>query len=106
MLDTSAAVIHDPRVSGEYRRGPAIECASAFDAVRRALAVRRATATAVVEPEERQSRVRVGIDNRIMRLRRKVEADPRNPQAIRSVRGVGYPAVVVTKRGARDDEDP
>jgi DNA-binding response OmpR family regulator len=30
------------------------------------------------------------IDNRIMRLRRKVEADPRNPQAIRSVRGVGY----------------
>jgi DNA-binding response OmpR family regulator len=30
------------------------------------------------------------IDHRIMRLRRKVEADPRKPQAIRSVRGVGY----------------
>lgn len=30
------------------------------------------------------------IDNRIMRLRRKVEADPSKPQAIRSVRGVGY----------------
>jgi DNA-binding response OmpR family regulator len=29
------------------------------------------------------------IDHRIMRLRRKVEADPRKPQAIRSVRGVG-----------------
>jgi two-component system phosphate regulon response regulator OmpR len=30
------------------------------------------------------------IDNRIMRLRRKVEADPGKPEAIRSVRGVGY----------------
>lgn len=30
------------------------------------------------------------IDNRIMRLRRKIEADPGKPQAIRSVRGVGY----------------
>ncbi len=30
------------------------------------------------------------IDNRMMRLRRKVEIDPRKPQAIRSVRGVGY----------------
>lgn len=30
------------------------------------------------------------IDNRMMRLRRKVEADPAKPQAIRSVRGVGY----------------
>ncbi len=30
------------------------------------------------------------IDNRIMRLRRKVEADPAKPQAIRSVRGIGY----------------
>jgi two-component system phosphate regulon response regulator OmpR len=30
------------------------------------------------------------IDNRIMRLRRKIEADPAKPQAIRSVRGVGY----------------
>ncbi len=30
------------------------------------------------------------IDNRIMRLRRKVEVDPSKPQAIRSVRGVGY----------------
>jgi two-component system phosphate regulon response regulator OmpR len=30
------------------------------------------------------------IDNRIMRLRRKVEADPGKPDAIRSVRGVGY----------------
>jgi DNA-binding response OmpR family regulator len=30
------------------------------------------------------------IDNRIMRLRRKIEADPSKPQAIRSVRGVGY----------------
>ena len=30
------------------------------------------------------------IDIRIARLRRKVEADPDNPQAIRTVRGVGY----------------
>ena len=30
------------------------------------------------------------IDNRIMRLRRKVEADPGKPQCIRNVRGVGY----------------
>src|SRR5579883_386971 len=30
------------------------------------------------------------IDNRIMRLRRKVERDPSKPEAIRSVRGVGY----------------
>jgi DNA-binding response OmpR family regulator len=30
------------------------------------------------------------IDNRIMRLRRKVEADATKPEAIRSVRGVGY----------------
>jgi len=30
------------------------------------------------------------IDNRIMRLRRKVENDPGKPQAIRNVRGVGY----------------
>ena len=30
------------------------------------------------------------IDNRIMSLRRKVERDPSKPEAIRSVRGVGY----------------
>lgn len=30
------------------------------------------------------------IDNRVMRLRRKIERDPANPRAIRSVRGVGY----------------
>ncbi len=30
------------------------------------------------------------IDNRIMRLRRKLERDPGKPEAIRSVRGVGY----------------
>jgi DNA-binding response OmpR family regulator len=30
------------------------------------------------------------IDNFVMRLRRLVEADPENPQVIRSVRGVGY----------------
>lgn len=30
------------------------------------------------------------IDNRVMRLRRKVEADPAKPAAIRNVRGVGY----------------
>jgi DNA-binding response OmpR family regulator len=30
------------------------------------------------------------IDNRVMRLRRKVEAEPSKPQAIRSVRGAGY----------------
>ena len=30
------------------------------------------------------------IDIRIARLRRKVEADPENPTAIRTVRGVGY----------------
>jgi len=30
------------------------------------------------------------IDNRIMRLRRKVEDDPGKPRAIRNVRGVGY----------------
>jgi DNA-binding response OmpR family regulator len=30
------------------------------------------------------------IDNRVMRLRRKVEKDPGKPEAIRNVRGVGY----------------
>lgn len=30
------------------------------------------------------------IDNRVMRLRRKVERDPAHPEVIRSVRGVGY----------------
>jgi len=30
------------------------------------------------------------IDIRIARLRRKLEADPENPQVIRTVRGVGY----------------
>jgi len=30
------------------------------------------------------------IDNRVMRLRRKLERDPSQPEAIRSVRGVGY----------------
>jgi two-component system phosphate regulon response regulator OmpR len=30
------------------------------------------------------------IDIRIARLRRKIEPDPENPQAIRTVRGVGY----------------
>jgi DNA-binding response OmpR family regulator len=30
------------------------------------------------------------IDNRVMRLRRKLERDPARPEAIRSVRGVGY----------------
>jgi two-component system phosphate regulon response regulator OmpR len=30
------------------------------------------------------------IDNRVMRLRRKLERDPGKPEAIRSVRGVGY----------------
>jgi two-component system phosphate regulon response regulator OmpR len=30
------------------------------------------------------------IDNRVMRLRRKIEQDPARPGAIRSVRGVGY----------------
>ncbi|HJU16119.1 MAG TPA: response regulator transcription factor [Stellaceae bacterium] len=30
------------------------------------------------------------IDNRVMRLRRKVERDPAKPEAIRSVRGIGY----------------
>ena len=30
------------------------------------------------------------IDIRVARLRRKVEADPDNPQVIRTVRGVGY----------------
>ena len=30
------------------------------------------------------------IDNRVMRLRRKVEIDPGKPEAIRSVRGIGY----------------
>jgi two-component system phosphate regulon response regulator OmpR len=30
------------------------------------------------------------IDNRVLRLRRKVEVDPGKPEAIRSVRGVGY----------------
>jgi DNA-binding response OmpR family regulator len=33
------------------------------------------------------------IDNFVMRLRRLVEADPENPQIIRSVRGVGYQLV-------------
>jgi two-component system phosphate regulon response regulator OmpR len=30
------------------------------------------------------------VDNRIMRLRRKFEADPAHPRIIRTVRGVGY----------------
>ena len=30
------------------------------------------------------------IDNRILRLRRKIERDPSKPQAIRAVRGIGY----------------
>ncbi len=30
------------------------------------------------------------IDNRVMRLRRKLERDPSQPEAIRSVRGIGY----------------
>ena len=30
------------------------------------------------------------IDNRVMRLRRKIERDPAHPEAIRSVRGIGY----------------
>jgi DNA-binding response OmpR family regulator len=30
------------------------------------------------------------IDNRVMRLRRKLERDPNKPEVIRSVRGVGY----------------
>ncbi|MBV9775848.1 MAG: winged helix-turn-helix transcriptional regulator, partial [Acetobacteraceae bacterium] len=30
------------------------------------------------------------IDNRVMRLRRKLEPDPAKPEVIRSVRGVGY----------------
>lgn len=33
------------------------------------------------------------VDNFVMRLRRLVEEDPENPQAIRSVRGVGYQLV-------------
>ena len=35
------------------------------------------------------------IDIRVARLRRKVEADPDNPQVIRTVRGVGYMFVSV-----------
>jgi two-component system phosphate regulon response regulator OmpR len=30
------------------------------------------------------------IDIRVTRLRRKIEADPAHPQAIRTVRGIGY----------------
>ena len=30
------------------------------------------------------------IDNSISRLRRKIEAEPRKPQLIKTVRGVGY----------------
>ena len=30
------------------------------------------------------------IDTRIVRLRQKVEEDPRRPQAIKTVRGAGY----------------
>jgi two-component system phosphate regulon response regulator OmpR len=37
------------------------------------------------------------IDIRIARLRRKVEADPENPQVIRTVRGVGYMYVPATE---------
>jgi len=37
------------------------------------------------------------IDIRIARLRRKVEADPENPQAIRTVRGAGY--MFIPQRG-------
>jgi two-component system phosphate regulon response regulator OmpR len=37
------------------------------------------------------------IDIRIARLRRKIEADPENPQVIRTVRGVGYMYVPTTE---------
>jgi two-component system phosphate regulon response regulator OmpR len=37
------------------------------------------------------------IDIRITRLRRKVEADPDNPRAIRTVRGAGYMYVPAEK---------
>ncbi len=36
------------------------------------------------------------IDNRVMRLRRKLERDPTKPEVIRSVRGVGYMFVPVS----------
>ena len=38
------------------------------------------------------------IDIRIARLRRKVEADPEHPQAIRTVRGTGYMYVPARNR--------
>lgn len=40
------------------------------------------------------------IDIRIARLRRKVEVDAENPQAIRTVRGVGYMFVPLARQGA------
>jgi len=41
-------------------------------------------------PATASGSLRRSIDIRIARLRRKVEADPENPQVIRTVRGVGY----------------
>jgi two-component system phosphate regulon response regulator OmpR len=42
------------------------------------------------------------IDIRIARVRRKVEADPEHPQAIRTVRGTGYMYVPAQSAGKRD----
>jgi len=38
------------------------------------------------------------VDTQVARLRRKIEADPRNPSLIRSVRGVGYLFAAAVKR--------
>ena len=39
------------------------------------------------------------VDTQVMRLRKKVEADPANPVLIKTVRGAGYLFAVVVKPG-------
>jgi two-component system, OmpR family, response regulator len=40
-----------------------------------------------------------GIDTQVMRLRKKIEADPHNPSLIKTVRGAGYVFTAPVKRG-------
>jgi two-component system, OmpR family, response regulator len=40
-----------------------------------------------------------GIDTQVMRLRKKIEADPHNPSLIKTVRGAGYVFAASVKRG-------
>lgn len=40
-----------------------------------------------------------GVDTQVMRLRKKIEADPQNPSLIKTVRGAGYVFAAWVKRG-------